>query len=64
MNDGLTCPKCGTDCLAAHTALDGWDDCLGFGNVFVDFTCPNCKTEFTNVYTFNGQEITYTEEEA
>lgn len=64
-NNGMRCPKCGNDCQwhPGVTSLDGWDDDLANGYVFVDFTCPSCKSEFTNVYKLEKQELTYEEEE-
>lgn len=61
---GFKCPNCGADTNVGVTSLDGWDDDLANGYVFVDMTCSACKTEFTNVYTFDHQETTYTEEDA
>ena len=61
---GFTCPTCGADTGIGYTSLDGWDDDLANGYVFVDITCPACQTEYTNVYRFVRSETTYTEEEA
>ena len=60
---GFTCPNCGADTGLGVTSLDGWDDDLANGYVFVDVTCPTCQTEYTNVYRFVRSETTYTEEE-
>ena len=62
MSNGFTCPKCGHETRAGYTSLDGWDDELLNGYVFVDVTCSNCKTEYTNVYRFDHSEVTYEEE--
>lgn len=55
------CPKCGTD--GGCITIDGWDDELSNGIVFVDVVCTHCKTEYTNVYRFDHSEITYEEDE-
>ena len=63
MDNGFTCPKCGSDCKPGLTSLDGWDDDLYNGYVFVDVTCPVCKTEYTNTYSLESSVITYSEED-
>ena len=57
------CPKCGTYCAPGVTSLDGWDNDLLNGYVYVDFTCYCCKTEFTNIYKIDSQHVTYNPEE-
>lgn len=63
--NGFTCPNCGADLSQdpIPISLDGWDDDLLNGFVFVDLTCSTCKTEYTNVYKFDHSEVTYKEEE-
>lgn len=55
----LKCPECGADCEPGQTSLEGWDDDLAGGLVFVDFTCHACKAEFTNCYRLEWQEVTF-----
>lgn len=62
LNNGFVCPKCGNGTEIGTTSLDGWNDELLNGFVFVDITCPNCKAEYTNVYRFDHSEVTYKEE--
>ena len=61
MSNGFTCPTCGANTGIGETSLDGWDDDLANGFVFVDITCPVCFTEYTNVYKFERSETTYEE---
>ena len=63
MSNGFTCPKCGANTGIGYTSLDGWDDDLRNGFVFIDITCPACFTEYTNVYKFDHSETAYEEEE-
>lgn len=62
MSNGFTCPTCGANTCIGETSLDGWDDDLANGHVFVDVTCPACHTEYTNVYRFDHSVTTYEEE--
>ena len=59
---GFTCPVCGGDCTMGDLSIDGWDDDLFNGYVFVDVVCQHCKAEYTNVYRFDHSEVTYKEE--
>ena len=58
---GFTCPNCGADLSQdpLPIELSGWDDDLFCGLLYIDVTCRECKAEFTNVYKFASQEITY-----
>ena len=60
--NGFICPYCGADTGIGETSLDGWDDDLANGYVFVDVTCPVCQTEYTNEYSFVRSVETYKEE--
>ena len=57
--DSLKCPACGADAQPGRTSLDGWDDELASGRVFVDFTCARCGAEYTEVYVLADREVTY-----
>ena len=61
--NGFICPTCGAGTELGVTSLDGWDDNLAEGVIYVDITCPACHTEYTNVYRFDRSETTYEEEE-
>lgn len=56
--EALRCPECGAECEPSSTSLDGRDDDLAHGLVLVDFTCPECKAEFTDVFRLESQETT------
>ena len=61
MSNGFTCPKCGADLSQdpIPIILDGWDDELLNGVVYIDLVCSECKSEFTNVYELKRQEVTF-----
>lgn len=63
--NGFTCPKCGADLSAdpLPITLNGWDDDLFSGTLFIDVTCRSCGCEYTNIYQLTCTEITYDPEE-
>ena len=60
-NNGFTCPMCGADLSTdpLPIMLDGWDDELLCGRLFIDVTCRYCGCEYTNVYQLECMEITF-----
>lgn len=55
----VLCPVCGHECFEGATTWVGWDECMSDGFILLDYTCHECKTEFTTSWEYAATTIMF-----